>query len=411
MAARILYLDGVGPFGGASRSLFEMIRAGRREEFHRLFLVQRGTASNYYRQVAADFVSTRGITRFDNTQFSHYRGVRWLIVLRELFYVPFTIAALLRAWLKWRHIDVIHANEVLEIFPAIAASLLFRAPLVVHVRSPQRRDWGSLRTRLLHALLRRFAARIVAIDQGVRATLPPDLDVIVIHNSFAPQPAEQPDLSLRAALARFSATRALKIGFVGNLHASKGVDCLVDAAEILTRSGRSCEFLLVGGHTARPSGLIWRMLDIIGLAQNRGDAIAQRVAESPARDCIHLLGATADIDALYKEIDVVLFPSHFDAPGRPVFEAALYGVPSVVAVRQPYPDTLVDGVTGIAIPAPQGMLLAAALERLDDDRSLVKRMGEAALALGQSNFTPAANAARMEAVYRDLLRPRRAGLS
>jgi glycosyltransferase involved in cell wall biosynthesis len=405
---RILYIDGVGPFGGASRSLFEMLRAGRRDKFDRLFLVQRGTASDYYRQVADDVVAVAGITRFDNTQYSHYRGVRWLILLRELAYVPFTVVALARAWLKWRRVDVVHANEVLEIAPAIAASLLFRAPLVVHVRSPQRRDWRSLRTRLLHAALRRFAARIVAIDEGVRATLPPDLDVVVIHNSFAPQPSEHPDKVLRSALERFSRTSALKVGFVGNLHASKGVDCLVDAAEILARSGRSCEFLLVGGQTARASGLAWRLLDMVGLAQNRGDVIAQRIARSPARDRIHLLGATADIDALYKVVDVILFPSHFDAPGRPVFEAALYGVPSVVAVREPYPDTLVDGVTGVAISAPQGALLAAALEQLDGDRSLVKRMGSAARSLGQSNFMPATNAAKMEAVYEDIVQKRRA---
>lgn len=400
----ILYVDGVGPFGGASRSLFEMLRAGHRDRFRRLFLVQRGTASDYYAQVADDFVYSRGITRFDNTRFSHYRGVRWLVLLRELAYIPFTIAALLRARRRWRRVDVVHANEVLEIGPAILASLIYRAPLIVHVRSLQRRDWTSTRTRLLHALLRRYASRIIAIDEGVRATLPPDLPVTVIHNSFTPKPAKQPDVAMRTALSRFTATKALKIGFVGNLHASKGVDCVVDAAEILQRQGRSCEFLLVGGHTARASGLGWRLLDLVGLAQNRGDAIAERLATSPARDHIHLLGATPDIDALYSMIDVNLFPSHFDAPGRPVFEAALYAVPSIVAVRAPHPDTLVDGETGVAIAAPDGALLASALAKLDDNRSLVVQMGEAAKALAQRNFTPSINAARMESVYEEVAR-------
>lgn len=402
----ILYIAGVGAFGGASRSLFEMLRAGRRDRYRRLFLVQRGTASDYYRQVGDGFVSTRGVTRFDNTQFSHYRGVRWLVVLRELFYLPFTLGALARARLKWRRVDIIHANEVLEILPGIVASLMYRAPLIVHVRSPQRRDWTSFRTRLQHALLRRFAARIIAIDEGGRATLPPDLNVKVIHNSFAAKSAELPDLTMREALARFATTRALKVGFVGNLHAAKGVDCLVDAAEILTARGYSCEFLLVGGHTASSRGLTWRLLDMVGLAQNRGDAMAERLANSLARDRVHLLGPTADIDALYQAVDVVVFPSHYDAPGRPVFEAALYGVPSVVAVRQPFPDTLVDGVTGIAIPAPKGALLAEALARLDDDRLLLARMGEAALALGRANFTPETNAAEMEAVYEEVLQER-----
>jgi glycosyltransferase involved in cell wall biosynthesis len=78
----------------------------------------------------------------------------------------------------------------------------------------------------------------------------------------------------------------------------------------------------------------------------------------------------------------------------------------VVAVREPYPDTLVDGVTGIAISAPQGELLAAALERLDDDRLLLRRMGDAARSLGLSNFTPEANAAKMEALYEGVVQKR-----
>lgn len=400
----VLYIDGVGPFGGASRSLFEMLRAGNRNMFRRLFLVQRGTASEYYTQVADDFVSSRGITRFDNTRFSHYRGVRWLVLLRELAYIPFTFAALLRARRKWKMVDVVHANEVLEIGPAILASLLYRVPLIVHVRSLQRGDWKSMRTRLLHALLRRYANRIIAIDEGVRATLPPDLPVTVIHNSFTPKPAKHPDTALREALGQLSTTHSLKIGFVGNLHASKGIDCVVDAAEILQREGRSCEFLLVGGHTAPARGLVWRLLDLIGLAQNRGDAIADRLATSPARDRIHLLGSTPDIDALYSAIDVNLFPSYFDAPGRPVFEAAFYAVPSVVAVRKPQPDTLIDGQTGLAIAAPDGVLLARALARLDDDRPLLARLGDTAKALAQRNFDPSTNAAYMEEVYRTVAR-------
>lgn len=398
----ILYIDGVGPFGGASRSLFEMLKAGDRSRFRRMFLVQQGTANDYYRQVGDDLIAVRGISRLDNTQFGYYRRARWLILLREIFYIPFTIGALLRAKRRWRKIDVVHANEVLEIVPAIAASLFFRAPLVVHVRSPQRRDWRSFRSRLLHGALRRFATKVIAIDEGVRATLPPDLDVSVIHNSFVPEAAAIPDERLRATLDRLGRTEALTVGFVGNLHASKGVDCILDAAEILMRTGRPCTFLMVGGHTARGSGLVWRLLNMFGLAQNQGDALIERLATSPAREHVHLLGATSDIDALYSAVDVVVFPSHFDAPGRPVFEAAFYGVPSVVAVRDPYPDTLVDGVTGLAIAAPDGAMLAEALARLDRDRGHLAKMGDGARVLAKANFSPFINTAKIEAIYESI---------
>lgn len=395
----ILYIDGVGPFGGASRSLFEMLRAGDRSRFRRMFVVQQGTANDYYRQVGDDLIAVRGISRLDNTQFGYYRRARWLILLREIFYIPFTIGALLRAKRRWQNIDVVHANEVLEIVPAIVASLFYRAPLIVHVRSPQRRDWRSLRSRLLHGALRRFATKVIAIDEGVRATLPPDLDVSVIHNSFVPKAATIPDERLRTTLKRFDKAETLKVGFVGNLHAAKGVDCILEAAEILARRGCPCTFLMVGGHTASGNGLAWWLLNVFGFAQNQGSAIIERLTASPAREHVHLLGATSDIDALYRAVDVVVFPSHADAPGRPVFEAAFYGVPSVVAVRDPYPDTLVDGVTGLAIAAPNGAMLADALARLDRDREHLARMGHAARALAETNFSPSINTAKVEALY------------
>jgi len=73
---RVLYIDGVGPFGGASRSLFEAVRALKREGVKPYFIAANGTALDFYGQVAEELIATRGLTRFDNTQYSHYRGVR-----------------------------------------------------------------------------------------------------------------------------------------------------------------------------------------------------------------------------------------------------------------------------------------------------------------------------------------------
>lgn len=99
---RVLYIDGVGPFGGASRSLFEAIRALPSGSVEGYFLAAEGTALDYYRRVAKDVVVTRGLTRFDNTQYSYYRGARWLVLLREAFHMPFTLASVVCAKLKWR---------------------------------------------------------------------------------------------------------------------------------------------------------------------------------------------------------------------------------------------------------------------------------------------------------------------
>ena len=400
---KVLYIDGVGPFGGASRSLYEVVRALPKGSVEAYFVVARGTILTYYGELAKDVIATTGLTRFDNTRYSHYRGVRWLVVLREAFHLPFTILALLKARLRWGSVDVIHANEITEILPLLIAGRLFNAPVVVHVRSLARVDDRSMRCRWLNARLRKDADAVVAIDENVRATLPADVPVEVIHNSFTPEHAGTPDVELLGRLASLRPA-SLKIGFIGNLHRSKGMFELLEAARIVRAAGHDVEYLIVGGATRRQRGLKSWMLERLGLAQDVQAELPDRLARYGLTDSFHLFGATSDIQRVYESIDVLCFPSHFDAPGRPVFEAAFSGVPSIVAVRSPRPDTLVPGETGIAVPGHDPVKLAEAVAYFAESRAEVGRMGANARRLATRNFDPRTNAIKLLEVYARVVR-------
>ncbi|QWG17044.1 glycosyltransferase family 4 protein [Bradyrhizobium sediminis] len=404
---KVLYLDSDGPLGGASRSLFEVVRPLSRGAVDPYFVAVQGTALDFYSQIAKDMVVTRGLTKFDNTRYSYYRGVRWLILIREILYFPFTIVALLRARARWKTVDVIHINEVLCVIPGLIARWLFGAALVVHVRSPTRMDDKSIRCRWLFERLRRNAAAIIAINETTRATLPAWLNVDVIQNSFTPKKLAQPDEAMQAKLDALRPT-SLKIGFVGNLHHSKGLFDLLEAAKLVRVAGRDVEYVIVGGVTVVDRGLKARLLAAAGLAQNVQEELAVRVAEEGLSDIFHLLGPTVDIQRVYERIDVIAFPSHFDAPGRPVFEAAFSSVPSIVAIENPFPDTLVDGETGLAIPGRNPQKLAAAIMHFADHPEDVRRMGAHARELAEKNFNPEANAKKLLAIYTRVVQNNRA---
>jgi glycosyltransferase involved in cell wall biosynthesis len=393
----VLYLDGVGPFGGASRSLFEAIRSLRDRGVHAHFVAARGTALDLYRTVAADAVDTTGLTRFDNTHYSQYRGIRWLILLREVFHFPHTLLALWRAKRRWADIDLIHVNEITELIPGLVAKAWFGVPLIVHVRSAQSRR-PTWRTRWIARSLQRHADAIIAIDETVRSTLPPELPVDVIQNSFTAKPAARPDDGL---LQRLQALRpgSLKVGFVGNLHVSKGIFDLVEAAGLLRQEGCNVEFVIVGGHTRPGRGLKGWLLRRAGLAQDVHAELLERIARAGVADSFHLLGATQDIQRAYEHMDVIAFPSHFDAPGRPIFEAAFSAVPCITCITTPTPDTLRPGETGMVVPARSPRALAAAIRFCEENRGEVQRMGLNAQALAQQNFDPATNAGRLAAIY------------
>ncbi len=394
---RVLYLHMIGPFGGASRSLFEAVRAFPEGAVQARFVTQRGSVTPYFAQLG-EVESARGLCKFDHTQYSHYRRLRWLVVLRELAYLPFSWLALRHARRRWGEVDLIHLNEFTGLPVLWLAQRRFKAPAVVHVRSVAHDDTVMARTHWLHRALRRAAA-VVAIDQNVRASLPADLPVEVIHNAFAPARAAGADDAFEARLAGLRA-ESFKVGFVGNLLLVKGILDLVEAARLLDARGVDVEFLIVGDDVQPSRGVKAALLKRLGLAQNMRAEVEAALRRHGLQGRFHMLGFTKEIARAYRRMDMLCFPSHYDAPGRPIFEAAFFGVPSVVAVRAPRADTLVHGRTGLAVPPREPAALADAIERLARDRTATRRMGEAARAMAESNFDVQRNAARLLDLYR-----------
>jgi len=394
---RVLYLHFVGPFGGASRSLFEAVSSFPPGAVQPMFVTQHGSVRDFFAQLG-EVIETTGMTQIDNTRYSYYRGVRWLVVLREIAYLPSTALALRRAKQRWQKVDLIHLNEFSGLITLWIARRWFDVPAVVHVRSVLRIEPRSLRTRWINWMLKHHVQGVVAIDENVRASLPVDLPVDVIHNGFSPQLAPHPDTRFAERLAALR-PESFKVGFVGNLLLVKGIHELIEAARLTRERGLDVEFIVVGDD-ARPSrGLKAWLLKFLGLQQNVRAEIEEALDRYALRDRIHLVGFTRDIARVYSHMDVLAFPSHYDAPGRPIFEAAFFGVPSIVAVREPKPDTLVDGETGIAIEPRSADQLARAIERLATDRAAAARMGEAARRMAEHNFNACANAAQLLSLY------------
>jgi glycosyltransferase involved in cell wall biosynthesis len=395
---RVLYLHMIGPFGGASRSLFEAVGAFPAGAVEPFFVTQRGGVTRFFSRLG-EVIEARGMSQFDNTRYSRYRGIRWLVLLREIAYLPFTIAALAAARRRWQHVDLIHLNEFTGLVPLLFARRMFAAPAVVHVRSVANDDAASWRTRWVQRTMRRAAGAVVAIDETVRESLPADLPVDIIHNAFSPQASSGVDANLDQRLQALR-PESFKVGFVGNLLRVKGIHELVEAARLIRQRGLDVEFLIVGDDAQPSRGLKARLLKALGLAQNVRAEVEAALERHALRDRFHLVGFSAEIGRAYRCMDVLCFPSHYDAPGRPIFEAAFFGVPSIVAVRKPRADTLVDGVTGLAFTPGNAAELADAIERLARDRDATARMGQAARAMAERTFDVRTNAGQLLEVYR-----------
>lgn len=398
---KVLYIDGVGQTGGASRSFVELVQPLRDELGVEPYLwMVRGSVEEYYNAVSLQRVVTRGMTRIDNTKASAYRGIRWFILLREIFYLPGTLWSLLRVRLKWDSFDIVHANEITWIIPALLAKLVYRCPLVIHVRSVQSPNRSTMFSRFVGWANRRFADAVIAIDENVRSSVSHLDNVCVIHNSFSKELLEPRSQHLLKLLDAAPGEATLRVGFVGNLHVAKGILDLAEAAAIVKENGKNIVFLILGGYTRHDKGFKSWILRQAGIAQNVSDRIEEDISRLGIEGTFLLLGPHRDIQTFYERIDVICFPSHFDAPGRPVFEAAVNGVPCIACVSNPFPDTLVPGVTGLVVPEKNPVELARAISWLHDNRDELSRLGIGAQKLGTLNFDASTNARDCYSLYR-----------
>ena len=103
---------------------------------------------------------------------------------------------------------------------------------------------------------------------------------------------------------------------------------------------------------------------------------------------------------MYENIDVICFPSHLDAVGRPVFEAAFFGVPSIVAITNPRSDTFIHRETGLCIEPQNPHALADAIEYFYRHPQEIKRMGGAAQKLAAEQFRIDNTAKRVLEIYK-----------
>jgi glycosyltransferase involved in cell wall biosynthesis len=404
LAINVLYIHHAGAFGGASRSLLELIEGFPPRDVVPRLITQRGNVARIFAERGVDVIAVSGISQFDHTQFNYYRGRRWLVLLREAAYLPFTLLALLRARSRWKNIDLIHVNEVVALAAVIFGRRMFRCPVIVHVRSVQETRHGRLRSRFISGTLKRDAAAVIAIDETVRRSLPPGIAAEVVHNGHTP-PGRMDASAVRPLLPP-RRPGVLRVAMVGSPLAFKGVREFVEAARLCREQRLAVEFFMVGVGVGRKAALPQRLLNAAGFTHDAGEEVRRLVEAHGLTGNVHLLDFTPDIDRVYAEIDVLCFPSHLDAVGRPVFEAAFWKVPSIVAVRDPQPDTMVHRETGLCIEPGDPSAIAEAIAYFSRNPLEVARMGEAARRLALENFDSRKNAARVLEIYRRVLAAR-----
>jgi glycosyltransferase involved in cell wall biosynthesis len=280
---------------------------------------------------------------------------------------PLLLARLVRD----AHADVVHTHLVhADLYGGVAAKLRgARLVSTKHNDDPFR--VGPFR--FVERSLSHLADRIVTITDALhrftvdRVGVPAD-KVETIHygldglpEAWGVNPAAAVPESARVVLA------------VARLTEQKGIDVAIRALQAL------------------PDDTV---LVVLGDGPER--AALQRLArELGVERRVFLLGRVPDVAAWLRRASVFVHPARWEGFGLAVLEAMLAGLPVVAANVSSLPELVVDGVTGMLVPADDASALARGVAQALDRPQL----GPAGLERAHSEFSVARMADRTAALY------------
>jgi glycosyltransferase involved in cell wall biosynthesis len=186
--------------------------------------------------------------------------------------------------------------------------------------------------------------------------------------------------------------QSLRVVLAGRLLWDKGIAEYVEAARILKAEGRSVRCILAG--TPDPGNPA---------------AVDENLLRGWVRDgLVEWLGHVSDMPALFAETDVAVLPSYREGLPKSMIEAAACALPLIITDAPGCREVVgIDGEEGLVVPVRDGRALADAIRRLDDDRALARKLGEAARQKALREFDEQIIIERTLAVYREVLEPAR----
>jgi glycosyltransferase involved in cell wall biosynthesis len=239
---------------------------------------------------------------------------------------------LLRLPFEIRHTDFVHLSGVYSFptIPTLLACKLLRKPLMWSPRGDLLRWKGSrgrIAKRVWELMCRIAAPRTtmlhLASEEERRTSLSrfPKFATTVIPNA----------VRLPANLKHRASDGSLRLGYLGRLHAKKGLDNLLEAGRILKTRGVAFSLVIAGA--GRPRYTRW---------------LTRRIARLELKDVVRMIGDVhgAAKREFFESIDLLVMPSHGESSATAVAEALACAIPVVASRGTPW-SGLVDHKCGL----------------------------------------------------------------
>ncbi|MCB5198182.1 glycosyltransferase family 4 protein [Loktanella sp. TSTF-M6] len=278
-----------------------------------------------------------------------------------------------------------HARRNNEMLAGLALKHILRQPLKLMFTSAAQRDHSGYTKWLI-------GKQDALVATSARSASFLRRDAQVIHHGIDTDhfcPADD-----RAALrARLNLpVDATLLGCFGRIRPSKGNDLFIDAMIALLPRFPHAHAVMMGGVTEHFKGFM--------------DDLRARVAASSVADRIHILPEDPGwtIAPWFQAIDLYIAPQRNEGFGLTPLEAMACGVPCIATRTGAFEEIVADGETGTLIATEDYPALEQAIQSALADPDTLNRWSANCRPRAINGFRIADEAARLIAIYRDLLR-------
>lgn len=206
----------------------------------------------------------------------------------------------------------------------------------------------------------RKSDKIIAVSRSTKQDILkyyPDIQedkICVVHHGFDQSFFKDDTEVSDSILARYKIRNTKYVLYVGAIQPRKNIETLVDAFEHLKQSPKYTDIKLV---LAGEKAWLWR-------------ETMKKIHTSKYRDDIVVTGTVPfqDIQTLYRNASLFVFPSLYEGFGLPILEAFASGVPVVCAKNSSLPE--VGGDAALYFNADNASELLFQMKRLLEDENL-----------------------------------------
>jgi glycosyltransferase involved in cell wall biosynthesis len=235
-----------------------------------------------------------------------------------------------------------------------------------------------------YGVIDRFALqkydKVVAVSEEVRQRLlnagVREDNIKLVKNGIDVRPFDTAIPSIRGKLGPENAPL---VGLIGRLAWEKGIDIFLHAAARILADFPNTTFVVVGEGPDRSK-------------------LEELIDELKIRKNLLMLGYRDDMPSIYASLDVMVSSSRQEGLPMAILEGMASRLPLVAAAVGEVPTVVLDGCTGILVPAGDPSLLAAGITELLLDSAKRTRLGMAARQFIEDEFS----AERMTSDYLSL---------